>query len=133
MGTAFSMDKKGAVQTQEPNNSAYSTRLLRKNTWSIVHSFLLPRDELKFNEMQKNLKKFETKYKSISGENRYKTYSAMNCRIFQHLEAKKIVAESDRSVVTALYCATYNNDVEIEAGADLNKICKENNKLKGKN
>jgi len=136
MLAAFSMKKKRKTKSspiRDPNArraSARRTPLVAKNTWSIVHGFLRPQNEQKFNEIHKSLSQFPTKYENISKDVKDKLRVNKNIAwlFFKHKETQKVVAENitekTNCGTTPLHVAVTVNEVEIakaviEAGVDI--------------
>ena len=127
------------AQVPKPNakfTSAYRAPRLGKNTWNIVDSFLLPKNENKFNEIHKSFSQFPTKYENISDHIKGRLFETgpfgwnwnVNWLFFKHFETDKIFAENvnekNRLGWTALHYAAQLDEVEIakaviKAGVDI--------------
>merc|ERR1712098_995452 len=102
---------------------------LAKNTWSTAHSFLLPQNEAKFNEIHKSFGPFPTKYENVSEKIRGRLFATdTNWRFFTSFETDEMFAENvtekNRFGDTPLHKAVFWADSEIakaviEAGVDI--------------
>jgi len=129
MLTAFSVKRKRTTNAQM-QKVKLSTPLLKNDIWKIIDSFLLPRNENKFNQIHKCFTPFSTKFENVTKRiyERF-NHTGWSWLFFEHFETRKIFVQNvnDRDLFeeTALHCAVGWNDAEIakaviEAGVDIN-------------
>ena len=88
------MEQKLATNAQT-KNAKLRTPLIKKDNWKTVDSFLLPQNEMKFNEIHKSFSQFPTKFENISEEIKGKLCrKEMNWIFFEHFETQKMFAKN---------------------------------------